>query len=226
MGNFKHAIAQCSYAGCCGGRHKLEAHTGPGVGGGKAAEGQPLAPHKAGCVHSAALYEAKCGDGHRLVVLSQQLLDCPPQQLDRLLCMSCSWGQVTVHVQPINAPWLPGHHKIEQPTVLHKYERGQSIVSSVDWRAFDMAWLRSSKMVLRVNPGSDNRSHAVNSTAGSVPSRRRSCSLRKICIAQRYLLDCVAAEVSQRLGLASDCSHIPVKRCKTTMTSPRHNASA
>lgn len=61
----------------------------------------------------------------------------------------------------------------------NKYERGQAGVS----RAIDMAWLRSSKMVLRGNLGSDTRSHAVIGIACSVPSRGRPCSLFNVCIA-------------------------------------------
>lgn len=62
----------------------MEMRTGPGAGRGKAAEGEPLTRHKDGCVDAAALDDAKRGGGHRLVVRSQQLLDCDPHQVNCL----------------------------------------------------------------------------------------------------------------------------------------------
>jgi hypothetical protein len=84
----------------------------------------------------------------------------------------------TVHLQSANG--------------LAQTQAWTAICISSHWRTFAMAWLMSLKMLLRVSLGSDSRCHTLTGTACSVPSRDRSWSLFKICIAQRHclLLDC------------------------------------
>ena len=78
-----------------------------------------------------------------------------------------------------------------------------AIYTTSHLRTFAMASLMSSKMLLRRNLGSDSRFHALTGTARSVPSRGRSWSLFKICIAQRCVCCLMQILANSELG----CPH-------------------
>lgn len=87
----------------------VEMHTRPGLGCGKAADGKLETRGNDRQDDSAVGDEVKCPGDHRLVVLSQQLLDRPPCQLDGLRCKSCRRSRDASICSPCSCIVFPAH---------------------------------------------------------------------------------------------------------------------
>ena len=173
---------------------QLMKRTSPGVGSEKAAQG--TLPHVDDVrSDSAPLDEAKRCKDHRLIIFGQQLLECFPYQLNRLRGTSCGWCQGILLVQSVGRRGCQDTMHFIVSTGSHMDKPGQpSVPHTSHSRAFVMAWLMSSKMLLRGILGPDSRFHALTNTARSLPSRDLSCSSFMICIAQRSVCCCASAD--------------------------------
>ena len=125
----------------------------------------------------------RCVD-HRLVVLSQQLLDCPPNQLDGLRCTAQNWCQMALPLEPQQATWVRKHSLLQSADAAHTWPRatmGEDMPARclpAHSRAFAMASLTSSKMTVRAKLGAGFLSStAATSAASPLAILGISCSL-------------------------------------------------